>query len=143
MADIFHDLPIKASVERVFRAVSSPKGLDCWWTKRSKGRPVEGAEYELWFGPQYDWRAKVTRCTPDLELELEFLRADDDWIRTRVGFQLEARSEATWLRFHHTGWPSVNEHFRTSSNCWALYLRILRRNLEIGESVPYERRLDA
>jgi hypothetical protein len=26
--------------------------------------------------------------------------------------------------------------------CWAMYLRILRRHLEYGEEVEYERRLD-
>jgi len=30
-----------------------------------------------------------------------------------------------------------------SSFCWAMDLRILRRHLEHGESVPRERRLDA
>jgi len=30
-----------------------------------------------------------------------------------------------------------------SCYCWAMYLRIMRRYLEHGESVPYERRLDA
>ncbi len=142
MADIFHDLPIKAPLERVFRAVSTPQGLDTWWTKRSKGKPQEGAEYELWFGPEYDWRARVSRCAPNSDFELEMVRADNDWVGTRVGVHLEQRGDLTWVQFHHTGWPSLNEHFRISSCCWAMYLRILRRSLEHGESVPYEARLD-
>lgn len=36
----------------------------------------------------------------------------------------------------------ANDHFRTSSCCWAQYLRILRRFLEHGERVPYAERLD-
>lgn len=142
MPDVLHDLPIKAPLVRVFQAVSTAPGLDCWWTKRSAGKPAEGAEYELWFGPEYDWRAQVTRCVPDSEFELQMTRADADWIGTRVGFHLKERNGATWLQFHHTGWPSANEHYRISCNCWALYLRILRRHLEFGESVPYESRLD-
>ena len=142
MPDIFHDLPIKASLDRVFQAVSTAEGLDCWWTKRSDGKPSHGAEYELWFGPEYDWRAKVTRCVLNSEFELEMVQADSDWTGTRVGLQLEKRGDATWVRFHHTGWPTANEHYRISCNCWAMYLRILRRYLEHGESVPYERRLD-
>ena len=142
MPDVFHDLPIKAPLDRVFQAVSTSHGLDCWWTKRSVGKPSEGAEYELWFGPQYDWRAQVTRCVTNAEFELRIMRADADWIDTRVGFRLEDRNGVTWLRFYHTGWPSPNEHYRISCNCWALYLRILRRHLEYGESVPYESRLD-
>ena len=143
MADILHDFPIKAPIDRVFQAVSTPQGLDCWWTQRSEGRPAEGAEYELWFGPQHDWRARVTRCAPNYAFEMKILDADEDWTRTRVGFRLESREGATWVRFYHTGWPSVNEHYRISCNCWAMYLRILRRHLEHGECVRYEDRLDA
>jgi uncharacterized protein YndB with AHSA1/START domain len=142
MADIFHDFPINVPVDRVFNAVTTPEGLDTWWTQRSAGRPEDGAEYELWFGPEYDWRAKVTRCVPDSEFEVEMTRADSDWIGTRVGLRLEPRGAGTWVRFYHTGWPSLNEHFRISCTCWAMYLRILRRSLEHGESVPYEIRLD-
>jgi hypothetical protein len=73
MADIFQDVPIKAPPDRVFQAVSTPEGLDRWWTKRSAGEPVEGAKYELWFGPQYDWRAQVTRCIADREFEFQMV----------------------------------------------------------------------
>lgn len=142
MADIFHDFPIKAPLDRVFAAVSTPEGLDCWWTARSEGKPIQGEEYQLWFGPEYHWRAKVTRCMPNSEFELEMVRADKDWMGTRVGLRLEDRGGVTWVRFHHVGWPSENEHYRISCNCWAMYLRILRRHLEHGELVPYESRLD-
>ena len=143
MADIFHDFPIKASLDRVFQAVSTPQGLDCWWTKRSVGKPQAGTAYELFFGPGYEWRAIVTGCVPNSEFQLEIVQADSDWIGTLVGLRLEERNDATWVSFSHTGWPSANEHYRISCNCWAMYLRILRRYLEHGESVPYEQRLDA
>lgn len=143
MADILHDVPFKVPRRRVFEAVSTPVGLDHWWTKRAAGEPEEGAEYQLWFGPEYDWRARVTRCEPESEFELEMTHSDSDWLGTRVGFRLEAKDGVTWVRFRHTGWREPNEHYRISSNCWAMYLRILRRNLEHGESVPYESRLDA
>ena len=142
MADIFHDLPIDAPVSRVYDAISTPAGLDAWWTKRSAGTPREGAEYELGFGPDYDWRATVTRAVAGSEFELGLTRADADWLGTRVGFTLEPRKAGTWLRFRHSGWPDVNEHYRISCNCWALYLRVLRRYLQHGETVPYEFRLD-
>jgi uncharacterized protein YndB with AHSA1/START domain len=142
MADIYHDFPIKGSPERVYEAVATPPGLDQWWTKRSAGMPVEGTEYELWFGPEFDWRARVTRAVAPSEFELQLTEAHPDWIGTRVGFHLERATEATQVRFYHTGWPTPNEHWRISCYCWAMYLRILRRYLEHGETVPYERRLD-
>jgi uncharacterized protein YndB with AHSA1/START domain len=144
VADILHDFPIAAPPRRVFEAVSSPAGLDQWWTKTSDGKARVGAEYELGFGPDFDWRARVSACTPDRQFELEMTRADSDWSGTRVRFELEETGggTGTQLRFRHVGWPAANEHYRISCFCWAMYLRVLRRFIEHGEEVPYERRLD-
>ncbi|MBI3004678.1 MAG: SRPBCC domain-containing protein [Ignavibacteriales bacterium] len=142
MPDILHDFPINASAERVFDAVSSPRGLDAWWTKKSSGEPKVGAEYSLWFGPEYDWRAIVSQCKRAKEFELKIAKADRDWEPTRVGFDLEESNGVTQVRFHHLGWPESNDHYRTSCFCWAMYLRLLKRYVEFGEVVPYEKRLD-
>jgi uncharacterized protein YndB with AHSA1/START domain len=141
MPDIFHDFTIAVPTSRVFQAVSAPAVLDQWWTKRSKGKPVLGSEYELGFGPGYDWRANVSRSIPDQSFEFKLVKASPDWTGTLVGFKLVAGKDATQVRFHHTGWPAQNEHYRISCYCWAMYLRILKRYLENGETVPYERRL--
>lgn len=142
MADILHDFPIHAPAERVFEAVSDPAGLDQWWTKRSTGEARAGAEYQLWFGPEYDWRAVVSHCAPPFEFELRMVGADAEWLGTRVGFLLHEDRSITQVRFHHAGWPEQSEHFRISTFCWAMYLRVLRRYLEHGERVPYAQRLE-
>lgn len=143
MPDIVHDFRIDMAPARVFAAVTSPAGLDEWWTLRSAGAPRPGTEYVLDFGPGYVWKARVSRCAADSEFELEFTDADPEWIGTKVGFHLAAMGAGTQVRFRHVGWPGESEHFRVSSYCWAMYLRILRRHLEHGESVPYQLRLDA
>jgi uncharacterized protein YndB with AHSA1/START domain len=142
MPDIFHDFPIAAPLDAVFRAVSTGQGLAHWWTERSSGSPQPGAEYELGFGPQHDWRARVSQCVPFGIFELEFTRADADWLGTRVGFRLSVANGSTQVHFHHLGWPQHSDHYRTSCYCWAMYLRILKRYLEHGEEVPYDQRLD-
>lgn len=141
MPDIVHQLSIHAPPARVFPAVSTPAGLDAWWTKRSAGEAREGAEFTLWFGPEYDWRARVTACRAPAAFELELVQAHQDWLGTRVGFELAEQAGGTEVTFHHAGWPRANEHWRVSCYCWAMYLRILRRHLEHGKVVPYERRL--
>jgi uncharacterized protein YndB with AHSA1/START domain len=141
-SDILHDFPIRAPVSRVFDSVSTPAGLDQWWTKQSTGTRQEGAVYALQFGPGFDWRATVSKCAPGSAFELTITRADADWMGTRVGFQLEPRENGTRVRFRHTGWPTANEHYRISCYCWAMYLRVLKRHLEHGENVPYEERLE-
>ena len=142
MADILHDFPIRASPARVFEVMVTPQGLDQWWTLRATGRPESDSEYQLWFGPEYDWRARVTRLVTSEEFEWEMTRATDDWLGTRVGFRLTQEVGQTLVSFRHTGWAGPTPHFRTSSCCWAMYLRILRRYIEHNETVAYDKRLD-
>ena len=142
MPDIVYDFIVKAPADRVFSALTAPAGLDTWWTKTASGTPGPGAELHLGFGPGYDWRGTLTRYEPDSAFELHMTGAHEDWMDTRVGATLTEAGGTTTVRFYHTGWPAANEHWRISCYCWAMYLRLLRRNVEHGELVPYERRLD-
>jgi uncharacterized protein YndB with AHSA1/START domain len=142
MADIRHRFLVHAPKSDVFAALSTPQGLDMWWTKRSSGEPVVGHTYQLWFSPAHDWQAVVRRCVPDAAFALELTSADADWTGTRVAFELEQQGETTHVRFDHTGWPTENDHYHASTYCWAMYLRLLNRYVEHGEVVPYEERLE-
>jgi uncharacterized protein YndB with AHSA1/START domain len=143
MPDIIHEFPIGASVSRVFEAVSTPAGLDRWWTLHSDGVASDGSLYSLDFGPGYEWRAHVSEVENDRCFELELVEAMPDWIGTRVRFELTPiDDDHTQLLFSHIGWPTLSEHFAVSSFCWAMYLRIMRRALEYGEDVPYDARLE-
>jgi uncharacterized protein YndB with AHSA1/START domain len=141
MPDILQDFPVAAEPNQVFRAVSEPSLLDEWWTLRSTGRASVGASYDLDFGPGYQWKAVVTKADPGAAFELRITGSDPDWLGTVVGFELEPAAGGTQVCFYHRGWPAANAHYRISSHCWALYLRILRRHIEHGESVPYDQRL--
>ena len=84
----------------------------------------------------------VSRCVPDTEFELELTKAQEDLQGMHVGFHLEEKEGVTEMRFHHSGWPEDNEHYRISCYCWATYLRLFKRYVEHDEVVPYEDRLD-
>jgi uncharacterized protein YndB with AHSA1/START domain len=142
MHDILQDFPIAADPARVYRAVSEPALLDEWWTLASAGTAAVGESYDLDFGPGYRWGAVVTKADPGTAFELRMTNADRDWMESVVGFTLEPSGQGTQVRFYHRGWPEANSHYRISCHCWAMYLRILRRHIEHGESVPYDKRLD-
>jgi uncharacterized protein YndB with AHSA1/START domain len=142
MADIFHYFPINASIDKVFDAVSTPNGLDKWWSKTTLGKGEVGETFHLHFEPDYNWTAIVSKCIPDKEFELTIQTSDEDWKGSKVGFRLtDKKNNVTEVQFYHTGWQEDNEHFRISNFCWAMYLRILKRNLEFGEFVQYADRL--
>ena len=142
MADILHDFIIRSSAQKVFAGVSTPEGLNNWWTLKSSGEAAVGSEYSLYFGPKYDWRAVVSKCVPNKEFELKMTKSDSEWRDTLIGFTLTQMDSVTQVKFYHKNWPSESEHFRISSYCWAMYLRILKRNIEFGETVDYDQRLE-
>ncbi|MCC6929136.1 MAG: SRPBCC domain-containing protein [Gemmatimonadaceae bacterium] len=139
-SSILHDFPIRASAATVFAAVVSP---DTWWTLESDVQAALGSTSRLYFGEGYDWRALVSACEPGVTFEWTFTDAMPDWMGTRLRFDLTEADGVTAVHFAHHGWETASEHFRVSSFCWAMYLRLLRRTVETGEVVPYARRLDA
>jgi uncharacterized protein YndB with AHSA1/START domain len=141
METVFHNFSISAPLKDVFQAISTAEGLNSWWSKSCSGITALGEEYEMGFGPGYDWIAVVSKYE-ETRFELTFNAAMDDWIGTRVGFTLVEQNGAINVEFYHTGWRERSEHFKISSYCWAMYLRLLRRFVELGEVVEYERRND-
>lgn len=137
---IHHDLFIKASRKTVFDAVTLPKHLNNWWTNSCSGKPVEGAEYNFYFTPDYDWLGKVVKCHPDQSFHIKMTKSDDDWDPTSFGFDLEELDDGIQLKFWHARWPACNHHFRRSSFCWAILLNGLKNYIEKGIIVPFEER---
>ena len=137
---IFHDLVIHATTEKVFEAVSKPEQLVNWWPKSCSGTPVLGAEYNFYFGPEYDWYGKVSQLEPGRFFQIKMSKSDPDWDPTSFAFDIWEANGNTLLRFSHTGWPKCNEHFRTASFCWAILLKGLKDYVEKGEILPFEKR---
>lgn len=142
MPHIQYQFPINASIEKVFDAISTPKGLDSWWCLKTSGTRTLGETYDLFFGEPYRWKALVSKLEANKEFEFTMTASDKDWNGSKVGFELSAEGNSTTVLFYHEGWPETNEHFRISSFCWAMYLRLLKRYVEFGEVVDYEKRLN-
>lgn len=140
--DIIHEFEINASLEMVFTTISTPEGLDKWWTKEASGKPGLNETYQLGFGPGYNWAGTVTAYSPNQEFELTISHSESDWNGTKVHFLIREINDKVRVQFAHKGWPESNEHYRISCYCWAMYLRVMRRHLEHNEFVAYENRLD-
>lgn len=143
MPNIFHTFPINAPATRVFLSISTATGLDAWWSKKCTCDAMLNGIYRFDFGPDYQWAGVVSKYIPGQEFELTMTIADSDWTGSKVSFVLNERNGHTEVNFSHTGWPENNEHYRISNFCWAMYLRLLKRYSETGETVPYEIRLEA
>lgn len=142
MASIYHHFIVNNRIDDIFDLISSPSGISKWWSKGSNGVARINSSYELYFGEGFNWEARVTKLIPNQEFELTIINASEYWINTKVGFNLKDLGNQTEVNFYHSGWLEESDHFKISSYCWAMYLRVLKRYLEYGEEVPYEYRLE-
>ncbi len=131
MPAIHHLFTVEAPAKAVFEMLTSPDGLCQWWTSKASGEPVLGATYQFYFSEAYDWRASVIAIDAPHLISWQMEKADEDWLPTQLHFQLETSKEGTTtVRFQHSRWENVNDHYRRTSFCWAMYFDKLRRIVE-------------
>ena len=140
MYDILFQFQIRAKPLAVFDAFTSPQGLNSWWTAQSSGIPEVGAIYQFYFGPAYDWRAKVVHVVRVYELTWQVIQAMEDWMGTMLGFKLSETDDGCTVRFFHRNWPHQGDHFAISSFCWGQLLRGLKEYVEQGSIIPFANR---
>lgn len=141
MAEIYHDVHIKADSREIYNALSDPEHLINWWPLQCIGTARLGEVYSFYFGPEYDWLAKVVSIKENSHIEFEMVQTMPDWEETNFGFTINPDKENTCvLSFKHEGWKTNSHHFRVTSYCWALLLKGLKDYVEEGKIVPFKNR---
>lgn len=137
---IYHNLIVHAEKDLLFRAIADPDELEKWWPLKCSGHQAVGAQYNFYFGPEYDWLGEVVTYNKGAAFYIKMLKADPDWNPTIFGFDLTEQGNGIKLQFSHTGWPHRNDHFKTASFCWALLLKGLKDYVETGKIIPFNAR---
>src|SRR5688572_29729224 len=103
MAEIRHNVVIKARPEKVFNAITTQEGLENWWTKQTTAKPEVGFVNIFTFG-KFRNEMKVSTLVHNKKVEWKCIQSIDEWIDTNISFDLEEKEGKTILRFAHSGW---------------------------------------
>lgn len=141
MPTIYHDFTVTTSKEKVFDAISTPYGLDNWWTQRSSGKQEIGAVFNLFFTEEYNWFAEISILKHHEQVEFKMIKATPEWLPTCFGFILkEIKPNITSVEFYHKDWVEISKEYRVASFCWADLLRQMKQYLEKGIITPFNKR---
>lgn len=141
MYTIYHDFVVNVSKEKFFEAVSTPYGLNNWWTLQSSGNPKLNEIYNLNFTDEFNWFAKISKFEENKCIEFSMAEAMEEWLPTQFGFKLhEINSNKTEIEFYHTNWKAITKEYKVASFCWAMLLNQLKDYLEKGIITPFEER---
>lgn len=79
---------------------------------------------------------KVLETEPGRRVLWEVIDGPEEWIGTRVRFNLEQEDDFTIVLFRHEGWREPVEFMYHCSTKWATFLMSLKAVLETGRGEP-------
>jgi Activator of Hsp90 ATPase homolog 1-like protein len=137
MPDILHKVGIKSpSQHDVYTALTTVEGLSAWWTIDTRGESEVGGVLQFRFGAG-GFDMKVLELHPDRRVLWQVVDGPEEWLGTRISFDLDQRGDWTILLFKHEGWKEPVEFMHHCSTKWAVFLLSLKSLLETGKGGPW------
>jgi len=140
MADILHRVGIKSSLDEVYKALTTREGLAAWWTHNTQGDSKVGAALQFRFSAAGveigGFDMKVLELDPAKRVLWQVVDGPQEWIGTKVSFDLKQGGDHAIVLFKHQGWKEPVEFMHHCSTKWATYLMSLKSLLETGKGSP-------
>jgi uncharacterized protein YndB with AHSA1/START domain len=137
--DIRHRVVISAPPGDVYEAVATPEGISKWWTRDGvRGELAEGSQLRFFFGqPEPAAVMEVTGLKPGGQVCWSCVGGADEWVGTRLCFELTETGGETAVIFTHAGWRDPSEFMAHCSARWAYFLLSMKSYLETGKGTPF------
>lgn len=140
MADILHRVGIKSSSDQVYKALSTIEGLSGWWTTSTSGGSRVGEAINFRFVADDKeiggFEMKVLELQPAKQVLWQVLDGPEDWIGTKINFELKQEGDFSIVLFEHRGWREPNEFMHHCSTKWATFMMSLKSLVETGKGAP-------
>ncbi len=138
--DILHRVGIKSSPDAVYRALTTRDGLAAWWTDRTEGDGPVGGLFQFRFvdGDRDigGFDIKVLELQPDRQVLWQVVGGPDEWIGTRISWDIRQEGEYAIVMFRHQDWREPVEFMHHCSTKWAIFLMSLKALVETGKGQP-------
>jgi len=138
--DILHRVGIKSAPDAVYRALTTRDGLAAWWTDRTEGvGPVGGLFQFRFVDGDVDiggFDIKVLELQPDRQVLWQVVGGPDEWIGTRISWDIRQEGEYAIVMFRHQDWREPVEFMHHCSTKWAIFLMSLKALVETGKGQP-------
>jgi len=132
--DILHRVGINTAPDRVFQSLTTVEGLREWWIAQATGDAGPGGTVDFGFCDM-----RVAEAAPNRLVRWDCVRGPEEWVGTRVSFELAWRNGQTFVVFKHADWKEPVEFMHHCSTKWATFLLSLRDALEKSDGHPAPR----
>jgi len=135
MADIYHQVGVKADIEKVYRALTTLEGLSGWWTETT-GSTLENGKLYFHFG---DTKIEmvIQLLLPEKKVVWLCTEKEGEWKDTSITFDLEKTEKQVFINFSHTNWAQQSSLCSHCSTKWAVFMLSLKDYLEKGKGQAF------
>jgi len=135
MADIHHQIGVKADITDVYQAISSLDGLCGWWTKTT-GNTNTGGKLHFHFN-EHTVEMTIKELIPDKKVVWQCTEKEGEWKDTLITFELNATEQQIFINFSHSNWLEQSDFCSHCSTKWAVFMLSLKDYLEKGKGKPF------
>src|SRR5688572_15777873 len=140
MVDILHRVGIKSSLDKVYAALATREGLAGWWTTNTQGESKVGGVIQFRFSSGGrdvgGFAMKILELRPAKRVLWQVVDGPEEWIGTKVSFELKQEGEYSIVLFKHQGWKEPVEFMHHCSTKWVVFLMSLKSLVETGKGNP-------
>jgi uncharacterized protein YndB with AHSA1/START domain len=141
MVHIIHRVGIRASLDQVYDAVATVKGISRWWTHNTSGTSEIGKTIVVRFhaldGREIgSMNMEVTALDPNKKVQWKITAGPDEWIGTNVTFDLHQEDDYSIVIFSHNNWREQVEFTAHCSMKWGIFMLSLKELVETGKGRP-------
>ena len=138
MANIYHNITVKAPIGKVYEVISKLDGLKNWWTTDTSGNSEKGGELRFGFGGEMFNKMKVTGSEKNKSVNWKCVDGPSDWIGTNLSFILsEDKNKNTIVKFEHNDWKEANDFYGNCNFHWGRYMQSMQALCETGKGSPH------
>ena len=134
MAEIKHQIPIKAAPQQVYAALATQAGLRGWWTADTTADEKVGGKAEFGFDRRdMVFRMNIDKLEPEKRVVWTCRGDHPEWDGTILAWELTQEDGGTTLRFTQSGWKEISDFCATCNSTWGELMYRLKNYVE-GEN---------
>jgi len=138
VAEIKHQIPIKATPDKVYSALATQNGLRNWWTADTAADERAGGKAQFGFDNRgMIFRMNIDKLDPGKRVVWSCHGDHPEWNGTILSWELTPQDGGTILRFTQSGWKSITDFCAACNSTWGELMYRLKDYVEGRNPGPH------
>lgn len=131
MAEMFHQVEIDTTPEKVYEAITTEEGLRSWWTADCIAEPLKGSIAQFGFNHRaVVFRMRIEELSPHRRIVWKCIGDFEAWNDTVLSWAISPQGSVTVLHLTHGMWRSTTGWFAPCNSTWGELMYRLKGYLE-------------